>query len=159
MKIIAFIAAILSAATVATLAFTTVPSIQKQAADNAEKIEQIESAVENIPTEEKILYRHDVTISKTADSIMVYLTIYGYSNEKINTLDKLKAVLMSSYNTGSYEQYICVSGRVGNYIPYALFISNGGYPGATTEIKINYPTTSLSIDNTYSVSDNVNKAL
>ena len=92
-KTIAVVMSIISSIIAITIYSTTLPDTQKQVEDNAAAIEQIQSAVENIP-EEKNLYLHKLSLSHTATtsknfSCNIYLQVINDSNEQL-TLEYLK---------------------------------------------------------------------
>lgn len=180
MKIIAFIAAILSAATVATLTFTTVPAIQKQAADNSAAIERnateieknagdikdvnenvtsVDNSVDGLNTRLETLegiklYQHNIVITKgVTDSISV--TILNKTNTKINTLTNLYNSLKSFAE--SKTTALNASGFVtdNSNIFYVWAIASNPNINNTVFVELcdNSERKTKVIDNTYTIND------
>lgn len=157
LKVLAAVLAVLSAAISITLYSTTIPAIQKQAADNAAAIEQIESAVENIPTEKK-LYLHRVGISKSYTQI--YVQIYNDNNTQINGFDTFDTEIRRIYNTSDFPAngFYRDSDYFGNveYGSFGYDPQTGSYPIEFVYGNIDTKTIRrFKIDNTFIYNDKV----
>lgn len=154
LKVLAAVLAVLSAVISITVYSSTLPAVQKQAADNAEKIEQIESTIENIPTEEKNLYLHKLSLSHTATTSKnftcnIYLQVINNSNEQL-TLEYLK-----NYNPKIATGYVYLTSN--NYYIQIAYLEtsrdNYPYPGAKSYLYIYYFTSVQSSSTPTNVSD------
>ena len=94
LKVIATVAAIISSFIAITLYTATIPDVQKQVADNAEAIEQLQSGAEN---RGKDIY-FVVSGNYTSGAPTFYSTeLHYYVDNNIDNLEDLKEYL--TYNT------------------------------------------------------------
>jgi len=118
LKVLSAVLSVLSAAISITIYTATLPAVQKQAADNAAAIEQIQSAIENIP-EEKKLYKHKIQVAN------VYIDIYSYNSTAFDN-NSLISYITENGNINAYNEKTASTIQlvVSSYDPYVTVISN-----------------------------------